>query len=109
MEHPSSTVPGAQAIARAARLLRLVSAAGAEGRGVRELADEASLSRSTAHRLLTALRVEGLGFGYGERPVLQDISFRLQPGRVLAVREEAAQEGLDEKQTDAKIMEVLHG
>lgn len=60
MEHPSSTVPGAQAIARAARLLRLVSAAGAEGRGVRELAHEASLSRSTAHRLLTALRAEGL-------------------------------------------------
>ncbi|MEU2203062.1 IclR family transcriptional regulator [Microbacterium oleivorans] len=60
MEHPSSTVPGAQAIARAARLLRLVSAAGAEGRGVRELAHEASLSRSTAHRLLTALRAEGM-------------------------------------------------
>ncbi len=29
--------------------------------------------------------------------------------RVLAVRDEAAQEGLDEKQTDARIMEVLHG
>ncbi len=29
--------------------------------------------------------------------------------RVLAVREEAASEGLDEKQTDARIMEVLHG
>ncbi|GAA1475830.1 glutamate synthase large subunit [Nocardioides aestuarii] len=29
--------------------------------------------------------------------------------RVLAVRDEAEAEGLDEKQTDAKIMEVLHG
>jgi glutamate synthase (NADPH/NADH) large chain len=29
--------------------------------------------------------------------------------RVLAVREEAEQEGLDEKETDARIMEVLHG
>ncbi|MGH3348043.1 MAG: glutamate synthase-related protein, partial [Nocardioides sp.] len=29
--------------------------------------------------------------------------------RVLSVRDEAAKEGLDEKQTDARIMEVLHG
>jgi glutamate synthase (NADPH/NADH) large chain len=29
--------------------------------------------------------------------------------RVLAVRDEAEAEGLDEKQTDARIMEVLHG
>lgn len=53
-------MPGAQAIARAAHLLRLVSAAGMEGKGVRELAAEASLSRSTTHRLLSALRAEGL-------------------------------------------------
>jgi ATP-binding cassette subfamily B protein/ATP-binding cassette subfamily C protein/ATP-binding cassette subfamily B multidrug efflux pump len=29
--------------------------------------------------------VEGLQFGYGEQTVLQDIAFRLQPGRVLAI------------------------
>ncbi len=57
---PSRTVPGAQAIARAARLLRLVTAAGESGAGLQELARAAELSRSTAHRLLTALRAEGL-------------------------------------------------
>ena len=55
-----TTVPGAQAIARAASLLRLVSAGGADGRGVQELARDAGLTRSTAHRLLSALRAEGL-------------------------------------------------
>ncbi|MGX1791559.1 IclR family transcriptional regulator [Microbacterium sp. NPDC055312] len=53
------TVPGAQAVARAAALLRLVSAS-ADGAGLQSLARDAGLSRSTAHRLLTALRVEGL-------------------------------------------------
>lgn len=53
-------MPGAQAIARAARLLRLVTAAGDAGAGVQELARQAGLSRSTAHRLLSALRAEGL-------------------------------------------------
>lgn len=54
------SVPGAQAIARAAALLRLVTASGEAGRGVQELARDAGLSRSTAHRLLSALRAEGL-------------------------------------------------
>lgn len=56
----SRTVPGAQAIGRAARLLRLVTAAGAEGAPTADLARRAELSRSTAHRLLSALRAEGL-------------------------------------------------
>lgn len=61
MEHSSSrTVPGAQAIARAALLLRLVTAAGNDGGTLVELAAKAGLSRSTAHRLLSALRAEGL-------------------------------------------------
>lgn len=55
-----TAVPGAQAIARAAHLLRLVTAAGDDGAGVQDLARRADLSRSTAHRLLSALRVEGL-------------------------------------------------
>lgn len=59
MEHVSP-VPGTQAIARAARLLRLVTAAGADGASLQELATAADLSRSTAHRLLSALRAEGL-------------------------------------------------
>jgi DNA-binding IclR family transcriptional regulator len=53
-------VPGAQSVARAARLLRLVTAGGAAGVGVSELARDADLTRPTAHRLLTALQVEGL-------------------------------------------------
>ncbi|MFT4260423.1 IclR family transcriptional regulator [Microbacterium sp.] len=53
------TVPGAQAIARASRLLRLVTAAG-HGAALQSLARDAGLSRSTAHRLLSALRAEGL-------------------------------------------------
>lgn len=53
------TVPGAQAIARASALLRLVSAS-ADGAPLQQLAKDAGLSRSTAHRLLTALKVEGL-------------------------------------------------
>ncbi|CDK01594.1 Regulatory protein IclR [Microbacterium sp. C448] len=53
-------VPGAQAISRAAHLLRLVTAAGTVGGLTAELARQADLSRSTAHRLLSALRAEGL-------------------------------------------------
>ncbi|MFJ4045016.1 IclR family transcriptional regulator [Microbacterium sp. NPDC089987] len=53
------TVPGAQSVARAAALLRLVSAS-ADGAPLQSLARHADLSRSTAHRLLTALRAEGL-------------------------------------------------
>lgn len=60
MESSTSHVPGAQAIARAARLLRLVTAAGTEGASLQELAGSADLSRSTAHRLLSALKAEGL-------------------------------------------------
>lgn len=56
----TASVPGAQAIARAARLLRLVTAAGDAGAGVQQLASQADLTRSTAHRLLSALRAEGL-------------------------------------------------
>ena len=54
------SIPGAQAIARAASLLRLVSAGGAAGLTVSELARRAGLTRPTTHRLLTALRHEGL-------------------------------------------------
>jgi DNA-binding IclR family transcriptional regulator len=60
MESATQSVPGAQAIARAARLLRLVTAAGADGASLHDLARAADLSRSTAHRLLSALRLEGL-------------------------------------------------
>ncbi len=52
-------MPGAQAVARAAELLRLVTAA-PDGASLQSLASASGLSRSTAHRLLTALRVEGL-------------------------------------------------
>ena len=56
----NEAIPGTQSVARAARLLRLVSAAGTEGRHVVELAGDARLTRPTAHRLLAALRREGL-------------------------------------------------
>jgi DNA-binding IclR family transcriptional regulator len=55
--HP---VPGAQSVARAAQLLRLVTSAGAEGMTVADLSGRAHLTRPTAHRLLSALRHEGL-------------------------------------------------
>ncbi|MGO1798246.1 MAG: helix-turn-helix domain-containing protein, partial [Microbacterium gubbeenense] len=58
MDTPS--VPGAQAVARAARLLRLVTAAAGDGANLQDLARSAELSRSTVHRLLSALRAEGL-------------------------------------------------
>jgi DNA-binding IclR family transcriptional regulator len=54
------TVPGAQSIARAAGLLRAVSAAGSTGATTVNLARLRGLTRPTAHRLLTALRHEGL-------------------------------------------------
>lgn len=54
------SVPGTQAIARAAHLLRLVTAAGVDGASAQALALRADLTRPTAHRLLTALRHEGL-------------------------------------------------
>ncbi|MGW9156300.1 MULTISPECIES: IclR family transcriptional regulator [unclassified Microbacterium] len=60
MESTARSIPGAQAIARAARLLRLVTAAGAEGASLQDLARAAELSRSTTHRLLSALKFEGL-------------------------------------------------
>lgn len=60
VERASRSVPGAQAIARAAALLRAVTAAGDAGRGAQDLAVQAGLSRSTAHRLLRALQAEGL-------------------------------------------------
>ncbi|WP_460772955.1 IclR family transcriptional regulator [Microbacterium sp. GXF7504] len=55
-----STVTGAQAVRRAATLLRLVTGAGTAGATTGELAAAASLSRPTAHRILSALRQEGL-------------------------------------------------
>lgn len=62
MDTPASkrTIPGAQSIARAAALLRLVTSAGESGMPVADLARRADLTRPTTHRLLTALRHEGL-------------------------------------------------
>lgn len=60
MDTSSDSVPGAQSVARAARLLRLVTQAGDDGMPVSELARRAELTRPTAHRLLAALRREGL-------------------------------------------------
>lgn len=60
MESRPRSIPGAQAIARAAALLRLVTASGVQGATLHELARDSGLSRSTAHRLLSALRAEGL-------------------------------------------------
>jgi len=56
----SRSVPGAQSVARAAALLRLVTQAGDDGQSVGELARRAELTRPTAHRLLSALSHEGL-------------------------------------------------
>lgn len=55
-----ATIPGTQSVARAARLLRLVTQAGDDGMPATDLARRAELTRPTAHRLLLALRREGL-------------------------------------------------
>lgn len=47
-------------MARAARLLRLVTGAGTPGTTTAEIARQAGLTRPTVHRLLTALAFEGL-------------------------------------------------
>jgi DNA-binding IclR family transcriptional regulator len=54
------SIPGAQSIARAASIQRLVTAAGEAGVTTAELAVRSELTRPTAHRLLAALRREGL-------------------------------------------------
>ena len=54
------SVPGAQSVARAALLLRVVTSSGDAGIAVSEVARRAELSRPTVHRLLSALRQEGL-------------------------------------------------
>ncbi|WP_415074363.1 IclR family transcriptional regulator [Microbacterium sp.] len=56
----SRSTSGAQSVTRAARLLRLVTAAGTDGSTAAQLADTAGLTRPTAHRILSALRDEGL-------------------------------------------------
>ena len=58
--HTRRVVPGAQSIARAAHLLRLVASGGDDGMTVADLARRADLTRPTTHRLLAALRREGL-------------------------------------------------
>lgn len=56
----NAVVPGAQAIARAAAVLRRVTAAGTTGVTTGDIAQHTELTRPTAHRLLTALLSEGL-------------------------------------------------
>ena len=51
---------GTQAVRRAATLLRLVASAAEAGSTLSDLAEAADLSRPTAHRLLSALKREGL-------------------------------------------------
>lgn len=51
---------GTQVIARAARLLRAISACEPDGGSTTTLASAAGLARPTAHRLLTTLAAEGL-------------------------------------------------
>lgn len=51
---------GAQSVHRAARLLRLLAAEGSDGARTATLASAADVTRPTAHRILSALRSEGL-------------------------------------------------
>lgn len=60
MDSGRTGIPGAQSVARAALLLRLVTGAGAPGVTVADLARRSELTRPTVHRLLTALAHEGL-------------------------------------------------
>lgn len=54
------SVPGAQSIGGVAALLRLITSAGSGGATSTELAGRAGLTRPTTHRLLGAMRHEGL-------------------------------------------------
>ncbi|GGH39851.1 IclR family transcriptional regulator [Microbacterium album] len=54
------TPPGTQAVSRAALLLRLVTGQGEEGATFAHLVSASGLTRPTAHRLLSALRAEGM-------------------------------------------------
>ena len=61
MKSPSSNAPsGTQAVQRALQLMQDVSASGAEGRTLTELAAGRGLARPTVHRLLAALHFEGM-------------------------------------------------
>ncbi|OCG73209.1 IclR family transcriptional regulator [Microbacterium sediminis] len=51
---------GVQSISRAALLLRIVSRAGEGGAKTADIVRESGLTRPTAHRILSALRAEGL-------------------------------------------------
>ena len=66
--------PGVQVIARAASILRRLGTA-PQGRSLAELAAEVQLPRSTVHRLIKALEVEGF-----VAPVSATAGFRLGPG-----------------------------
>ncbi|MCT9821408.1 IclR family transcriptional regulator [Microbacterium sp. W1N] len=57
---PASAATGTQAVARAAALLKTVGLAGDGGTRTSDLARRAGLTRPTTHRLLVALREEGL-------------------------------------------------
>lgn len=52
-------VPGTQVVDRVSQVLRAVSAAMPTGAGTSDIARQASISRPTAHRLLTALTAQG--------------------------------------------------
>jgi DNA-binding IclR family transcriptional regulator len=54
-----SSPPGAQVLHRAAAVLRALSVGGDGGLGTTEVAEQTQLSRSTAHRILSALESEG--------------------------------------------------
>ncbi|MEV8266254.1 IclR family transcriptional regulator [Microbacterium sp. NPDC076911] len=56
----TTPVPGAQSVARAAQLLRIVTSAGTEGLSLVDISHRSALTRPTTHRLLAALRQEGL-------------------------------------------------
>ncbi|MFG6504026.1 IclR family transcriptional regulator [Microbacterium sp. P05] len=56
----STRVAGAQTVARAASLLRIVTSSGADGASIADIVERSALTRPTVHRLLTALRLEGL-------------------------------------------------
>ena len=51
--------PGAQALHRAASVIRVISAHSGDGLGIGAISEKTGLSRSTAHRLVSALEEEG--------------------------------------------------
>jgi DNA-binding IclR family transcriptional regulator len=106
--------PGTQAVQRAVRLLKAVSAARPE-RGLTELARAVGLNKTTAYRLLTALESEGLvergpaAEGYRPGPELVALGSRALGAAELRFAARTELDALAQATLETATLEVLVG